>query len=93
MHLQKGVAFSAAKGMDFGWCRGPEKGLPEPDVVIWLELSIEEAKVCSMISCDALFVEDSWFRNVETTVWKGMKERSFRDQFALPTKSSRSRFG
>lgn len=40
-----GVAFSAAKGMDLEWCRGPEKGLPQPDVVIWLELSIEDAKV------------------------------------------------
>ena len=40
-----GVAFSAAKdGMDYEWCRNPEVGLPEPDVVIFLELSIEDAK-------------------------------------------------
>jgi dTMP kinase len=39
-----GVAFSAAKGMDFEWCRAPEKGLLEPDVVVYLDISIEEAK-------------------------------------------------
>jgi dTMP kinase len=40
-----GVAFSAAKeGMDFEWCCEPERGLPAPDVVIFLEMSIEEAK-------------------------------------------------
>ncbi len=39
-----GVAFSAAKGMDFEWCKAPEKGLLEPDVVIFLDISIEEAK-------------------------------------------------
>lgn len=40
-----GVAFSSAKeGMDFEWCCEPEKGLPAPDVVIFLEMTIEEAK-------------------------------------------------
>jgi dTMP kinase len=42
-----GVAFSSAKGsdqMDFDWCCNPEIGLPEPDVVIFLDMSIEESK-------------------------------------------------
>lgn len=39
-----GVAFTAAKGLDFEWCRGPEKGLPEPDAILFLDMSIDEAK-------------------------------------------------
>mmetsp|Transcript_25764 Transcript_25764/g.89722 ORF Transcript_25764/g.89722 Transcript_25764/m.89722 type:complete len:229 (-) Transcript_25764:23-709(-) len=39
-----GVAFSAAKeGMSVEWCRAPERGLPAPDVVLFLDLSVEEA--------------------------------------------------
>lgn len=36
-----GVAFSAAKGLDFDWCKSPEAGLPKPDVVIYLTLTSE----------------------------------------------------
>ncbi|CAO1308400.1 unnamed protein product [Diamesa tonsa] len=36
-----GVAFSAAKGLDFEWCKTPEKGLLKPDLVIYLTLSAE----------------------------------------------------
>lgn len=40
-----GVAFSAAKeGMTVEWCYAPERGLPEPDVVIFLDMSTEDAK-------------------------------------------------
>lgn len=34
-----GVAFSAAKGLDLNWCKGPEIGLLKPDRVILLTLS------------------------------------------------------
>lgn len=34
-----GVAFSAAKGLDFEWCKAPEKGLLKPDLVLFLHLS------------------------------------------------------
>lgn len=39
-----GVAFSAAKeGMDIEWCKRPEDGLPAPDVVVFLDLTVEQA--------------------------------------------------
>jgi dTMP kinase len=41
-----GVAFTAAKnapGLDLEWCRAPEIGLPKPDALLYLELSLEEA--------------------------------------------------
>lgn len=39
-----GAAFSAAKpGMDLDWCMLPERGLPKPDAVIFLDISIEKA--------------------------------------------------
>lgn len=44
-YAYSGVAFSAAKpGMDFEWCRGPDVGLPAPDVVIFLDMSPEQAE-------------------------------------------------
>eukprot|EP00735_Rhodelphis_limneticus_P014664 TRINITY_DN8730_c0_g1::TRINITY_DN8730_c0_g1_i1::g.23840::m.23840 TRINITY_DN8730_c0_g1::TRINITY_DN8730_c0_g1_i1::g.23840 ORF type:complete len:226 (+),score=30.59,sp/P23919/KTHY_HUMAN/49.28/4e-70,Thymidylate_kin/PF02223.12/3.1e-45,AAA_28/PF13521.1/0.00044,AAA_14/PF13173.1/0.05,AAA_14/PF13173.1/8.3e+02,KTI12/PF08433.5/0.071,MobB/PF03205.9/0.25,MobB/PF03205.9/1.3e+03,DUF463/PF04317.7/0.18 TRINITY_DN8730_c0_g1_i1:63-740(+) len=38
-----GVAFSAAKGLPRAWCKGPDVGLPEPDLVCFLELTPEQA--------------------------------------------------
>ena len=34
-----GVAYSTAKGMDFEWCKAPDNGLIEPDLVIYLQAS------------------------------------------------------
>lgn len=36
-----GVAFSSAKGLDMEWCKGPEKGLLKPDLVLLLTLTTE----------------------------------------------------
>lgn len=36
-----GVAYSAAKGLDFEWCKNPDKGLLKPDLVIYLTLTAE----------------------------------------------------
>ena len=39
-----GVAFSAAKeGLDLEWCRQPDRELPKPDLVCFLDVSPEEA--------------------------------------------------
>ncbi|KAG0450528.1 hypothetical protein HPP92_026662 [Vanilla planifolia] len=38
-----GVSFSAAKGLDIQWCKAPENGLIAPDLVVFLEISPEEA--------------------------------------------------
>ncbi|EFJ13525.1 hypothetical protein SELMODRAFT_122192 [Selaginella moellendorffii] len=40
-----GVAFSAAKGLDLEWCKAPEVGLPAADLVLYLDISPEEAAV------------------------------------------------
>lgn len=39
-----GVAYSAAKGLDAEWCKGPDRGLPAPDVVVYLDLPFEAAE-------------------------------------------------
>jgi dTMP kinase len=39
-----GVAYSIAQGLDAQWCWQPERGLPAPDLIIFLELSAEAAK-------------------------------------------------
>lgn len=37
-----GIAYSSAKrGLSIEWCREPERGLPKPDLVIYLELPME----------------------------------------------------
>lgn len=38
-----GVAFSVAKGLDRAWCEAQETGLPAPDAVLYLALSLDEA--------------------------------------------------
>ncbi|KAK8942734.1 hypothetical protein KSP39_PZI009412 [Platanthera zijinensis] len=38
-----GVSFSASKGLDVNWCKAPEKGLIAPDLVIYMDISPEEA--------------------------------------------------
>jgi dTMP kinase len=42
-YAYSGVAFTAFKGYDLEWCRSPDRGLPAPDAVLYLKLSIEEA--------------------------------------------------
>lgn len=39
-----GVAFSHQKGLDLEWCTNPEIGLPAPDGVIYLTLSLDIAE-------------------------------------------------
>ncbi|XP_017049562.1 thymidylate kinase [Drosophila ficusphila] len=36
-----GVAYSAAKGLDFDWCYAPERGLIKPDAVFYLRASAD----------------------------------------------------
>lgn len=44
-YAYSGVAFSASKeGIDLEWCQAPDKGLPAPDCVIFLDLSTEQAE-------------------------------------------------
>lgn len=38
-----GVAYSVAKGLSMEWCKLPDAGLPAPDLVVYLDLSIEKA--------------------------------------------------
>ncbi|OVA15378.1 Thymidylate kinase [Macleaya cordata] len=38
-----GVAFSSAKGLDIEWCKGPERGLLAPDLVVYLNIPPEKA--------------------------------------------------
>ena len=38
------MAFTAAKGLNLEWCKNPDKGLPQPDVIIQLNIDEECAK-------------------------------------------------
>ena len=39
-----GASYSHAKGLDLTWCKNPDKGLPRPDLVIFLDIDIEKSK-------------------------------------------------
>ena len=41
-YVLSGVVYSAAKGLDIDWCISPDIGLPLPDIVFFLNLSIDE---------------------------------------------------
>jgi dTMP kinase len=42
-YAYSGVAFSASKGLDIEWCKDADRGLPEPDLVLYLDLSVQDA--------------------------------------------------
>lgn len=45
-YAYSGVAFTAAKGapgLDRAWCMAPDAGLPAPDAVFFLNLTVEQA--------------------------------------------------
>lgn len=38
---------SWTQGLEVGWCKDPDRGLPAPDKVLFLDISVEDAmKVC-----------------------------------------------
>lgn len=39
-----GVAFTAAKGYDVTWCKNPDRGLPDPDLIFYLDISTKDAQ-------------------------------------------------
>ena len=40
-----GVAFSASKdGLEMEWCKNPDRGLPAPDSIIYLDLPVAKAQ-------------------------------------------------
>ena len=43
-YVYSGIIFSCAKGLGRNWRCAPDEGLPAPDLVIYLDLSAEEAK-------------------------------------------------
>ncbi|ORX64686.1 deoxythymidylate kinase-like protein [Anaeromyces robustus] len=42
-YAYSGIAYSMANGIDKEWCQKMESGLPKPDVVLFLDLSVEDA--------------------------------------------------
>ncbi|XP_057303228.1 uncharacterized protein LOC130640724 [Hydractinia symbiolongicarpus] len=42
-YAYSGVAFTAAKGLDVEWCKSCDTGLPQPDAVFYMDISVDEA--------------------------------------------------
>ena len=43
-YTYSGLVYSIANGLDKDWCCVSDKGLPEPDLVIYFDLSLDEAE-------------------------------------------------
>lgn len=43
-YVYSGIGFSMIKGISETWCRAPDIGLPEPDLVVFLDVSEQIAK-------------------------------------------------
>eukprot|EP00831_Metopus_contortus_P072580 TRINITY_DN66221_c0_g1_i1.p1 TRINITY_DN66221_c0_g1~~TRINITY_DN66221_c0_g1_i1.p1 ORF type:complete len:203 (+),score=51.38 TRINITY_DN66221_c0_g1_i1:68-676(+) len=37
-----GIVYTAAKGLEIEWCKAPDRGLPKPDMVAYIDISIED---------------------------------------------------
>lgn len=43
-YAYSGIAYSGSKGLNLDWCKAPDIGLPAPDLVIFLDLPVDDAK-------------------------------------------------
>lgn len=43
-YVYSGVAYSTAKGLPFEWCKTSDQGLPEPDLIIYLDVPTDVMK-------------------------------------------------
>ena len=43
-YAYSGVAFTTAKGVNLDWCKGPDRGLPRPDLILFLNLQPNRAQ-------------------------------------------------
>ncbi len=41
-YAYSGAAFTSAKGLDLEWCKNGDRGLPQPDIVFFLEASEDQ---------------------------------------------------
>ena len=46
-YAYSGVAYSAAKGLDFDWCLNADKGMISPDLVIYMDIDKDTIKMRS----------------------------------------------
>lgn len=52
-YVHSNVAYGAANGLDRAWLRSLDRGLPEPDVVVFLDVEFEEARARKRKNRDA----------------------------------------
>lgn len=72
-----GVAFTAAKkGFDVTWCKNPDRGLPCPDVVFYLDISTKEAMSRASFGDERYENED--FQEKVAEVYKQLKSDNWK---------------
>lgn len=87
LHLGFLMFLLSRPGLEIGWCKDPDRGLPAPDMILFLDISVEDAmKVChnywtwrcilsvsSITDADYILLLPPAFRldTIERTVWGG----------------------
>jgi len=70
-----GVAFTSAKGLDLEWCKNPDRGLPNPDLVVYMEMPIEEASKRGQYGQERY--ENESFQRIVKQRYESLKEPSW----------------
>lgn len=71
-----GVAFTSAKpGFSLDWCKGPDVGLPKPDLVMFLQLKPSEAALRGQYGTE----------RYETSVFQGTVQQKFEQLMKDPS--------
>jgi len=76
-----GVAFTSAKGLDLEWCKTCDKGLPTPDAIFYMDITIDEASSRGDFGGERYEVSDFQkkvqlkFQQLKDSTWKMIDAR------------------
>ncbi|XP_047529655.1 thymidylate kinase [Vanessa atalanta] len=74
-YCYSGVAFSAAKDLNVNWCKIPDSGLPKPDHVFFLNMSLENVQQRNGFGNERYEVLD--FQKKVANVYMQLKEENW----------------
>ncbi|PFX33890.1 thymidylate kinase-like [Stylophora pistillata] len=80
-----GVAFTAAKGYNVTWCKNPDRGLPDPDLIFYLDISTKDAQTRGSYGEERY--EKIEFQERVAEVYKQLKTKDWKVLDAMKDKS------
>lgn len=74
-YTYSGVAYTAAKGYDLKWCKAPDRGLPRPDLVIYIDIPSNVAASRSNFGTERYEKED--FQNQISDKFRKLRDENW----------------